>query len=224
MLFRSTTGDNLSEKLYEIGNTQEISHRVRYDYLTNDLAFEVWKGKDRRDSQEENSWAIFSNSFYNIRNVVYNRNSSAYKNFAYVAGGGEGSNRVVVTVDLRQQGEERKELWVDARDLQQKDGEGNTIALPAYQAQLIQRGKEKLAEYRKVEMVNSGVDSNANLVYKKDFDLGDYCTYVNTEIKVATDKRITEIMETYEGGSTELSVTFGTDEIATVKQLIKREA
>ncbi len=218
-----TTGENLSEKLYEIGNTQEISHRVRYDYLTNDLAFEVWKGKDRRDSQEENSWAIFSNSFYNIRNVVYNRNSSAYKNFAYVAGGGEGSNRVVVTVDLRQQGEERKELWVDARDLQQKDGEGNTIALPAYQAQLIQRGKEKLAEYRKVEMVNSGIDSNANLVYKKDFDLGDYCTYVNTEIKVATDKRITEIMETYEGGSTELSVTFGTDEIATVKQLIKRE-
>jgi len=218
-----TTGDNLSEKLYEIGNTQEISHRVRYDYLTNDLAFEVWKGKDRRDSQEENSWAIFSNSFYNIRNVVYNRNSSAYKNFAYVAGAGEGSNRVIVTVDLRCQGEERKELWVDARDLQQQDDSGNTINLSDYQAQLIQRGREKLAEYRKVEMVNSGIDSNANLVYKKDFDLGDFCTYVNTEIKIATDKRITEVMETYEGGAVELEVTFGTDEIATVKQLIKRE-
>lgn len=218
-----TTGDNLSEKLYEIGNTQEISHRIRYDYLTNDLAFEVWKGKDRRDSQKENSWAIFSNSFYNIRNVVYNRNSSVYKNFAYVAGAGEGSDRVIITVDLRKPGEERRELWVDARDLQQEDGTGNQISSDVYRAQLDQRGREKLAEYRKVETVNSGIDPNANLVYKKDFDLGDYCTYINTEIGIATDKRITEIMETYEGGAMRITVTFGTDEISTVQQLIRRE-
>ena len=218
-----TTGANLSEKLYEIGNVFEISHRVKYDYLTNDLAFEVWQGVDRRDSQEENSWAIFSNSFYNIRNVVYNRNSSSYKNFAYVAGAGEGADRIIVTVDLRLPGEERKEIWVDARDLQQQDENGNAISLTVYKQQLVQRGKEKLAEYRKVETVNSGVDSNANLVYKKDFDLGDYSTYINTEINVATDKRITEVMETYEGGATELTVTFGTDEVTTVQQLIKRE-
>lgn len=224
MIQMQTTGDNLSEKLYEIGNTREISHRVRYDYLTNDLAFEVWQGKDRRDSQTENSWAIFSNSFYNIRNVIYNRNSNAYKNFAFVAGAGEGTDRVIVTVDVRQPGEERKEIWVDARDLQQKDSAGNPIPESDYISQLKQRGREKLAEYRKVETINSGIDFNANLVYKKDFDLGDYCTYVNTEINIATDKRITEIMETYEGGATEISVTFGTDEVSTVTQLIKREA
>lgn len=217
------TGDNLSEKLYEIGNAQEISHRVRYDYLTNDLAFEVWKGKDRRDGQTVNSWAIFSNSFYNIRNVVYNRNSNAYKNVAYVAGAGEGAERIIVTVDVRSPGEERRELWVDARDLQPKDDEGNQIPTSVYQAQLIQRGKEKLAEYRKVETINSGIDATANLIYKKDFDLGDYCTYVNTEINISTNKRITEIMETYEGGAMELAVTFGTDEIRTVQQLVKRE-
>lgn len=219
-----TTGDNLSEKLYEIGNTLEISHRVRYDYLTDDLAFEVWQGKDRRDTQEENSWAVFSNSFYNIRNVVYNRNESSYKNFAYVAGAGEGANRKIITVDLREPGEDRKEIWVDARDLQEQDDNGNKIPDAVYTAQLIQRGKEKLAEYRKVETINSGVDPNANLVYKKDFDLGDYCTYINTEIHISTDKRITEAMETYEGGAMELSITFGTDEISTVQQLIKREA
>lgn len=218
-----TTGDNLSEKLYEIGNTQEISHRIRYDFYTNDLVFEVWQGKDRRDSQEENSWAVFSNSFYNIRNVVYNRNSNAYKNFAYVAGAGEGDDRVIITVDLRDPGEERKEIWVDARDLQQDDGNGNVIPLSVYKAQLEQRGREKLAEYRKIETINSEVDSGANLVYKKDFDLGDYCPYINTEIGIATDKRITEIMETHEGNAMKLSVTFGTDEIESVVQLIKRE-
>ena len=219
-----TTGDNLSEKLFEIGNTMEISHRVRYDYLTNDLAFEVWQGKDRRDSQDVNSWAIFSNSFYNIRNVVYNRNGSSYKNFAYVAGAGEGAARKIVIVDLRQPGEERLEIWVDARDLQEEDEDGNKIPPAIYEAQLKQRGKEKLAEYRKVETVNSGIDANANLIYKRDFDLGDFCTYINTEIGIATDKRITEIMEVYEGGAMELSIVFGTDEISSVQQLIKREA
>lgn len=216
------TGDNLSEKLYDIGNTLEISHRVRYDYITDDLSFEVWQGKDRRDTQEENSWAIFSNSFYNIRNVAYNRNTSAYKNFAYVAGAGEGADRKIITVDLRQPGEKRLEIWVDARDLQGEDNEGNKIPESVYNAQLIQRGKEKLAEYRKVETITSGVDPNANLVYKKDFDLGDYCTYINTEIGISTDKRVTEAMETYEGGAMDLSITFGTDEVSTVQQLIKR--
>ena len=52
------TGDNLSDKLYEIGNARGISHRIRYDYLTNDLSFEVWQGKDRRDTQDGNSWAV----------------------------------------------------------------------------------------------------------------------------------------------------------------------
>ena len=217
------TGANLSDKLYDIGNTVGISHRVRFDYLTGELIFEVWSGKDRRDSQRENSWAIFSNSFYNIRNVVYNRSSVNYRNFAYVAGAGEGNDRVVVEVDLREPGEKRKEIYVDARDLQQQDENGNTIPLATYKAQLVQRGKEKLAEYRKVETVNSGVDSLANLVYKTDYDLGDYCTYINTEIGIATDKRITEIMEVYEGGSMELTVTFGTDEVSSVQQLIKRE-
>lgn len=218
-----TTGANLSDKLYEIGNAYEISHRVRYDFLTNKLTFEVWMGVDRRDSQGENSWAIFSNSFYNVRNVTYNRNSSSYKNYAYVAGEGEGSNRVVVTVDNRAPGEERKEIWVDARDLQQQDASGQTIAASTYKQQLYQRGLEKLAEYRKAETVNSGIDYQANLEYKKDFDLGDLCTYINTEVGIVADKRITEITETYEGAATELTVMFGTDEITTVQQLIKRE-
>ena len=213
----------MSDKLYEIGNAYEISHRVLYDFQTNKLTFEVWMGVDRRDSQEENSWAIFSNSFYNVRNVVYNRSNASYKNYAYVAGEGEGSSRVIVTVDNRAPGEERKEIWVDARDLQSKDSAGNAISADTYRQQLNQRGLEKLAEYRKVETVNSSIDNQANLVYKKDFDLGDLCTYINTDVGIAADKRITEIIETYEGAATELTITFGTDDITTVQQLIKRE-
>ena len=217
------TGDNLSEALYEIGNAYEYSHRVRFDYQTNALKFEVWQGKDRRDSQTDNSWAIFSNGFYNIKNAVYNRCDSEYKNYAYVAGEGEGSARVVVTVDLRQAGEERREIYVDARDLRSEDENGNTISAAKYRAMLVQRGKSKLAEYAQIQTVSSSVDPRSNLIYKQDFDLGDYCTYINTEIGVETEKRITEIMETYEGGAVEIQVTFGNEGVTTIKQLINRE-
>lgn len=219
------TGENLSEQLYALGSAEEISHRVRYDYLSNNLTFEVWQGKDRRDSQTENSWAIFSDAFYNIRDAIYNRDFSAYKNFAYVAGEGEGSERVIVTVDLRKDTTEtRRELYVDARDLQSDDGDGNILTATQYKELLIQRGKEKLSEYVQKETITSSVDSQANLVYKKDYDLGDYCTYINTEIGVETAQRITEVMETYEGGSVELIVTFGNEGVMTVSELIKREA
>ena len=182
------------------------------------------KGIDRRDTQTENSWAIFSNAFCNIKSVQYERNKSSYKNLAYVAGEGEGNNRTVIEVDARSSNDEkRREIWVDARDLQRQDSNGNTISDAAYKALLRNRGIEKLQEYPMIETVNSDIDANANLVYRKDFDVGDLCTYINTEIGVETEKRITEIMEVYEGGAETISVTFGTDEIETVEQLIKRE-
>ena len=218
------TGANLSECLYELGNSAEVSHRVLFDYLNDTLRFEVWKGKNRTDEQTENSWAVFSNSFCNIRSVQYEKNTSSYKNFAYVAGEGEGTDRVIVEVDMRTSPDEiRREIWVDARDLQKEDSDGNVLTDAEYKALLFERGKEKIAEYPVVETVNSDVDANANLVYRQDFDYGDLCTYINTEIDVETAKRITEIMEVYEGGTESVSVTFGTDEIEDVKKLIKRE-
>ncbi|MCD8286787.1 MAG: siphovirus ReqiPepy6 Gp37-like family protein [Clostridia bacterium] len=219
------TGENLSDELYSLANVEEYSYRIRYDYLTNDLVFEVWQGKDRRDSQQENSWAIFSNSFYNIKNAIYNRDESSYRNVAYVAGEDTDNGRTVVEVDMRTSSdEERKELYVDARDQQSDSGDGEVLSDAEYKELLIARGKSKLAEYQKVETVDSSIDSEANLEYKKDYDLGDYCNYINTEIGIEMEQRITEIQETYEGSKTSLSITLGYDGVSTVSQLIKREA
>ncbi len=225
----TATGDRLGDKLYDIEQTQELSHRLIYDYLANTLNFELWQGKDRRDTQDVNSWAIFSDSFYNVKNAIYDRDESDYKNFAYVAGEGEGTARTIVQVDIRSSPtEERREVWVDARDLQSRytddGGTEHTYTTAQYQALLRQRGLEKLAEYEKVETVNSDVDPNANLVYMTDFDLGDLCTYRYTDVGIETIKRITEIQEVYEGSKQTLSVIFGTGSMTSIKKLIKREA
>ena len=98
-----------------------------------------------------------------------------------MAGAGEGMDRVTVPVDMVPPGGQRQEIWVDARDLQPEDAEGNAIPLEDYKAQLVQRGREKLAGYPLVESVEACIDPDANLAYRKDFDLGDLCTYINAD-------------------------------------------
>lgn len=218
------TGANLGDKLYEIGNAYGISHRVRYDFLADALYFEVWQGKDRRDTQDVNSWAVFSNAFCNVLSMSYGRDRSSHKNFAYVAGAGEGAGREVVRVDLREPGEGLRELWVDARDLQLKDGDGIAIPPEAYRAQLAQRGREKLAEYCVAETVEARVGPSAGLRYREDFDLGDLCTYMDNEAGIAADRRVTEVTEAYEGAAPRIDVRFGSCGAQTVRQLVRREA
>ena len=135
---------------------------------------------------------------------------------------------MIVTVDLRaSSSEERRELYVDARDLQSTytDGAGTEHSYTAsqYKQMLRQRGLEKLAEYEVLEVANSDVDPNANLVYGVDFDLGDLCTYRYTDINIECTKRITEIQEVFEGSKRTLSVVFGAEGATSITKLIKRE-
>ena len=217
------TGDNVGERLYDTLKTQEMSQRLVFDYLENTLTYEVWKGLDRRDTQDVNSWAIFSDRFCNIKNAQYDRDESDCKNVAYVAGEGEGDVRKVVEVDIRQSpDEERRELWVDARDLQQHSDNVNYTDVQ-YRDLLFQRGLEKLADYAAIEKVDSDVDPNANLIYGMDFDLGDLCTYRYSDVNIECSKRITEIQEVFEGSKRTLSVIFGNDSATDFKKIIRKE-
>ena len=118
--------------------------------------------------------------------------------------------------------EERRELWVDARDMQQHSD--NTDYTDAqYQDLLFQRGLEKLVDYAAIEKVDSDVDPAANLVYGTDFDLGDLCTYRYSDVNIECSKRITEIQEIFEGSKRTLSVIFGNDSVTDFKKIIRKE-
>lgn len=85
------------------------------------------------------------------------RGISDWRNYAYVLGEGEGSTRRQVIVDQRG-GQERRELYVDARDLQQTV-DGTTYTNAQYDAMLAQRGREKLAETRIVEYAEASTSA-----------------------------------------------------------------
>lgn len=211
------TGDNLLTKIYELCKEDELSIKLWYDFDNNKLVFEVWQGIDRRDTQNENTWAIFSKNFENILQDEYSTDETKYCNFAYVAGEDKAENRVIVEVNKIKENEERKELYVDARDLQ-KDEETTD---EEYKQMLIERGIEKLSENNKVETSSFSIDTYSNLKYKTDFDLGDKVIYKNDELGFNVENRIIGVSEAYENGNKTLDITFGEDyNIKKVKEMI----
>lgn len=219
------TGDNLLTKIYELCKEDELSIHLKYDFDNNKLVFEVWQGLDRRDTQDENTWAIFSRNFENIIDDEYSVDETQYRNFAYVAGEDKGNNRIIVEVDRVKEGEDRKELYVDARDIQSEttDDEGNSVTISdtEYKKMLTERGIEKLNECNKVETSNFNIDIYSNLEYKKDFDMGDKVIYKNDELGFNVENRLVGITESYENGNKTIDVTFGDDyNIKKVKEMI----
>ena len=86
---------------------------------------------------------------------------------------------------------------------------------------LIERGNEKLDEYNKVENADFTIDPLSNLIYEKDFDLGDKVVYKNEDLGFNIENRIVGITESYENGDRTIDVTFGEDyNLKKIKELI----
>jgi hypothetical protein len=191
---------NILAEIEDISEMTGLGVKVDFDRI-----FKVYKGLDRTASQAVNPRAIFSRDFENILTSEYTINETAYKNVALIAGKGEGVDRLLVTVG-DETGLERRELFVDARDI----GDGTTeepISTPEQQAMLAVRGQQKLGELKTSEAFTATVDPYGNLKYKVDYDLGDIVTIIDMGIR--TDARITEIKEIYEGGGLKLDLTLG---------------
>jgi len=118
----------LLDQIYKLCKEDELSIKLWYDFNSNQIVFNVWQGLDRVDTQNENTWAIFSRNFENILDDEYSIDSTKYRNFAYVKGEfeiksppDEDGNVTITkkiieqTVDRVQEGEERREIYVDAR-------------------------------------------------------------------------------------------------------------
>lgn len=123
---------NLMVSLSEISKASSLGIGVDIDLARKQLIFEVYEGIDRTIQQKERPYVLFSESRDNIENREYVLNDTESKNCAYVAGQGEGAARTVVTVGDEYTGFDRKEVFVDARDLE------NAADLP-------ERGRTKLA-------------------------------------------------------------------------------
>ena len=145
-------------------------------------------------------------------------NAEDVKNVAFVQGEDSGENRKsVVTGDNTKIGFERKELYVDARDLQseievEKDGDTEHVVLTEeeYNATLTQRGNEKLSENVKTETFESKIRQFGDIQYQfgVDYEKGDKITVVDWELGISVSARITNVEEDF-SDEYSLVLTFG---------------
>ena len=67
----------------------------------------------------------------------------------------------------------------------------------------------------------STINTNSNLKFKADFDLGDRITCKETKWGIQIDARITEVTETYQKGEETIEATFG-DSLPTLVDQIRK--
>lgn len=195
---------NLLTVLQAMAKAGGLGFRVYADPEEQTLYFEVYEGADRTEGQEDNARVTFSDVYFNIDKPHYTENEANYKNYAIVCGAGEGMNRTIVEVD-RTNGEDRRELLVDASDLSQGE---QTAA--QYVAVLTQRGNDKLDEHNRIQSFEAGIKSSSQFRYTVDWNLGDIVTGKQTEWGVAMDQRVTEVEEVYENDAITVTPTLGT--------------
>lgn len=196
------TGKTVLTVCTALSKASTLGFRARLDVQGKAWIFEVYQGTDHSEAQHTLPRVLFSEEYSNIQDPKYAIDTTGYANYAYVAGEGEGSDRVIIEVD-QTNGEPRRELWVDARDLQKGD-----LSDADYQAQLQQRGIEKLADVQKSEAFSADAIDTANFAYLTDWNLGDIVSMEKWGLRL--DQRITEVEEVFENGTETVTPTCGT--------------
>lgn len=181
----------------------DYGFRFRYDRATKKLLFSVYNGPERPNAK-------FSEKFGNLANLVLQQSDTDFKNVAYVGGAGEGNERVFVECgETTATGLNRHEVYVDARDIRQEEGQ----SLDDYKALLKERGLQKLNEMNQKLSVSFDVDTDD---FDKSYGLGDIIYCILPEDKLKLFVRVIAFDEEIEDNHTTVSVTIGTPIIQTV--------
>lgn len=215
---------------------QEVKARAQagklgYDILINERAkqygFYLYKGKDlTAKNSGGNTPCIFSRDFDNVNEQEYTASIENCKNFIYVQGAADDNgSQPVTTVDGEgATGLELEEVFCDATDIARKYQSGETevtIPMATYLQMLKTRGATELESYGKNINFVSTINTNSNLKFKSDFDLGDRITCKEDKWGIQIDARITEVTETYQKGEETIEATFG-DSLPTLVDQIRK--
>ena len=100
----------------------------------------------------------------------------------------------------------RRELYTDARDIQ-SEVDDRTLTDAEYNAQLDQRGREKLAENPATRSFEGQVEAVKTFIYGEDFSKGDIVQIIN-EYGIEATVRVTEFVRCQDTTGYETYPTF----------------
>ena len=221
------TGGEVYDLIEGVASDASLGFRVLFKPSEKRLIFEVLQGVDRTTTADANL-VVFSTDLEDILASSYYTNDQDVKTVAFVAGEGDGSDRVnEVTGLLGSSGFSRRELYVDARDLQSEiyndDGAATQISQDDYKAMLRDRGSEKLSECVVIESFEAKmrVTGDIQYAYGVDYFKGDKVIIQDTDLGVQIIATVAESTESFDDKYS-LDITFGFS-YPTLIQKIKRQ-
>lgn len=222
------TGGEVYDSLSTIASTYDLGFSVLFRPKTKELIFEVLEGVDRTVEQSVNDPVEFSTELEDLLSSSYYTNDQDIKNIAFVQGEGSGSSRKSVTSgEANSKGFGRRELYVDARDLQSasvdENGEEQNLSPTEYTQVLTQRGNDKLSECKTTETFEAQIRVFGDVQYEfgKDYQKGDKVTVRDRQLNVVVSARITEVEEDFDDEYA-LALTFGYS-YPTIMQKVKQQ-
>lgn len=118
----------------------------------------------------------------------------------------------------------RRELFIDARDLQSDSDPDNPLGPEEYAALLVSRGSSKLAENQLVRSFSADVRTyRPTYEYGKDFLLGDTITVADERLGIAVDAIVTGVERSVSAQGEALTLSFGYGQ-PTAYDILRRKA
>lgn len=193
---RQISDKTVLEYCEEIAAEIEAGFILRFDRTNKKLLFEVYK-------PVKNENLVFATKFGNLAEITYSETDNQFKNVAVVAGAGEGDARITVTVgDLTATGAARREMYVDARNVQLEENETEED----YRKRLENEGLEKLAAQIKIENLSAEINSDD---FGERYNLGDVVTCILDDLGVKLETRIIGFSYTSQNNQTVTELEFG---------------
>lgn len=177
-------GDNILDLINTLTQDNDLGWKLLH---TDDgkYSFYLYLGIDKSDTQDLENAVIFSPYFDNIFDSDYIKDTTTYKNVAYVKGKdvGEGESKETIIVSVvgnktEKTGLARREVFMDGSDVEE-DPEIPDPDYELYKAALKQFGLQELKKCKIKNSFSGNVDVNGLFVYGRDFKIGDIVTFEN---------------------------------------------
>ena len=194
-----TSGGSVLDYLMTLGAACDLGFRVRLDgkNANKRLLFEVYRPTADPNNRYSTKWG-------NLTGASWAFGDSDYANVAIVQGAGEGENRATVTVGLTDTtGADRRELYVDARDVQPDEEKGETNQSAAYLQRLMDRGANKLLEQLRTGSIELELDAES-------LHPGDVAACSLPELGYKATVRVADVITQSQADSTTRTVRLGT--------------
>ncbi len=196
---KQTSGGTVFDYCQTIGQTCDLGFRVILDGkgAEKKLLFECFRPAFDPNNRYSPRWG-------NLLNAGWSFADTDYANVALVQGAGEGEARATAWVgDVDAVGSDRREMYIDARDIQPDEESGETNTSLSYLQKLADRGGEKLLAQLRTGSIEFDVDDDA-------LQVGDVLSASLPQLGYTAMVRVADVITQSQDNGTTRTVRLGT--------------